>query len=131
MMIEVDIVTPSRKLVEGAKATSVKLPAAKGEIEVLPGHTDLLTILTTGMVTVVQDGRERKFALSYGFAEIRKDKILVLGETVEEAKEIDRRRAVEAQQKAQEQLSGALTEEEFRKHKAKLQRALVRQNVAS
>lgn len=129
-MIEIDIVTPSRKIVEGVKTLTVKLPAAKGEIEVLPGHTELLTMLTAGTVSFVQDGRERKFAMSYGFAEVRKDKILVLGETVEESKEIDRQRAIEAQQKAQERLSGALTQEEFRKHKAKLQRAIVRQNVA-
>src|SRR5688500_15535082 len=108
-MIEVDIVTPTRKLVEGAKATSVKLPTVKGQAEILPGHTEMVTLLETGELSVVSDGKERKFAVSYGFAEVRKDKVLVLAETVEEAKEINLERAKTAQQKAQEALNATLS----------------------
>lgn len=129
-MIEVDIVTATQKLVEGAQATSVKLPAAKGEIEILPGHTDLLTVLGTGVLSIVADGHERKFAVSYGFAEVRKDRVIVLAETAEEAKGIDRARAAAAQKKAEDVLGSVLTEEKFRKHQLKLQRSLIRQQIA-
>lgn len=129
-MISVDIVTPTRRLVEGAQATSVKLPAVKGEIEILPGHAELIALLGTGVLTIVQDGRERKFALSHGFAEVRKDKVLVLAETVEEAKEIDKDRAKKAQAKAQEVLGAVLAEGQFKKYQLKLQRSIIRQQIA-
>lgn len=129
-MITVDIVTPTRRLVEGAHATSVKLPALKGEIEVLPGHTELISLLTTGVLTIAREGKDRKFFLSHGFVEVRKDKVLVLAETVEESKEIDKERARRAQLKAQEVLNSVLPEGQFKKYQLKLQRALIRQQIA-
>jgi F-type H+-transporting ATPase subunit epsilon len=82
------------------------------------------------VITIVGDGVERHFAISYGFAEVRKDKIIVMGETVEEATEIDKARAMAAQKKAEVALASVLTEEDFNKHQLKLQRSLVRQSIA-
>lgn len=129
-MIEIDIVTPSRKLVVGAKTAELKLPSSKGQLTVLPGHTDLLTILGVGELSFKEDGVDRRFAISYGFAEIRNDKVLVLAETAEESVEIDKDRAKTAQKKAETALSGVLEEGQFNKLQLKLQRAVVRQNVA-
>jgi F-type H+-transporting ATPase subunit epsilon len=129
-MIEVDIVTPTRQLVKSVKAAFVTLPATKGEMQVLPGHRDLLTSLTTGVLSLQEDGRERKFAISYGFAEIRNDKVIVLAETAEESTEIDRERATRSRKRAEEILGGVLTREEFGKQERKLQRALIRQQIA-
>jgi len=128
-MIEVDIVTPSKKVVAGIKASYLRLPSAKGELKVLPGHTELLTLLTTGVLGFSSDGSERRFAISYGFAEIRQDKALVLAETCEESTEIDRERARAAQKRAEEMLSGTLTQEQFRKYELKLRRAVIRQRI--
>ena len=128
-MIEVDIVSPSKRLVEGIKVNSLRLPAIKGEIEVLPGHAEFLTILSTGVLSLILDGGTRQFAVSCGFAEIRNDKVIVLAETIEEQSEIDKTRAAQAQKRAEEKLSGVMDEAEFRKNKAKLQRAVVRQSI--
>lgn len=128
-MIQLDIVTPAKKIVEAIGVTDVRLPAAKGEIGILPGHAELLTILTAGVLAFKQDGQERKFALSHGFAQLRHDKIIVLAETCEESTDIDIARAKVAQKKAEETLTGSLTEENFRKHQLKLQRAVIRQQV--
>ena len=130
-MIKLDIVTPSRKIVEGAEVESVRLPGAKGELEVLPGHTDLLTLLSTGPLSFSHGGQQRVYAISYGFAEVRGDKVLVLAETAEDAKDIDKARAATAEKRALEALTGVLTEGEFRKQQFKLQRAIVRQHVAT
>lgn len=129
-MITIDIVTPSRKIVEGAKASAVKMPGAKGQLEILPGHTDLLTLLTTGPLVFVHDGKERKFAVSYGFAEVKNDKVLVFAETVEESTEIDKARAEAAQKRAEQALLGVLAEEEFKKHQLKLERSIIRQHIS-
>ena len=129
-MIEVDIVTPTKKLVEGAKVVDVTIPTASGEIEILPGHTDMLTLLGTGVLSLKMDGTPRKFAVSYGFAEVRHDKIMILAETCEESTEIDKERASKAQKKAEEILGATLQEGQFRKYELKLQRAMVRQQIA-
>ena len=63
----VDVVTPLRKLVEGVQVKGLKLPSAKGELTILPGHAEMLTLLDTGVMSFLHDGAERKFAVSYGF----------------------------------------------------------------
>ena len=128
-MITVDIVTPQRKLVEGVKVSSLRLPSVKGELTILPGHAELLTLLDTGVMRFAQDGGERKFVVSYGFAEVRNDRVIVMADTCEEAAEIDRQRAIAAQKKAEEQLSGTLSDEDYRKYQWKLRRSIIRQTV--
>lgn len=128
-MIEVDIVTPTRQIAHGVKANVVTLPAEDGEIQILPNHRDLLTSLNTGILTIVADGTERKFAISYGFAEIHNDKVIVLAETAEESTEIDKERAARSRKRAEELLSGVLSPEDFAKQERKLQRAIIRQQA--
>lgn len=130
-MITVDIVTPTKKLVEGAKAISVKLPGVKGQLEILENHTDLLTLLSTGVASFTFDGRERKFSVSFGFAEVKNNKVTIMGETVEESKDIDVARAKVAQKKAEEALQNVLSDEHFKKHQLKLERAIIRQHIGN
>lgn len=128
-MIEVDIVSPTKKLVEKAPASSVKLPATKGEIEILLDHAELLTLLTTGTLSFHHQGNERRFAVSHGLAEVRNNKVMVLADTIEESTDIDKERARAAQKRAREKLTGVLEENEFKKHQLKLQRAIARQQT--
>lgn len=128
-MIELDVVTPSRRVVVGAHVASVKLPASDGEVQILPGHTELITLLGPGILEFAEDGGTRKFAISYGFAEVRKNRVTVLAEAVEESKDIDKGRAKDALKRAEQAMSGALSQEEFRKQELKLQRALVRTSL--
>lgn len=131
-MITVDIVTPTKKLAEKVKAEWVKIPGYKGELEILPGHRELLTLLSTGVLTLSEANKERKFAISYGFAEIRHDRVLVMAETAEESTAIDKARAAQAKKRAEEKLGqGVMDEHEFKKHQMKLQRAILRQTISS
>lgn len=130
-MILVDIVTPHKKLIDGAQVASLRLPTAKGELTILPGHAELLTLLGTGELSFAADGQVRKFAVSYGFANVSHDRVTVLAETCEEASDIDRSRAQKAQQKSEEKLTGTLSEADFKKYHLKLKRAVVRQAVVS
>lgn len=128
-MIEVDVVTPGKQLVRGARVNALKLPASTGEMEVLPGHVSLITLLGTGTLSFVQDHSERKFAVSYGFAEIHQDRVLIMAETCEEAGQIDVDRARRAERLATERLAGTLSREEFAKYERKLRRALIREKT--
>lgn len=128
--LQLDVVTPTRKIVDAVTVSSVTLPGSRGELEVLPGHAELLTELRPGRLQFVHDGQTRTFAVSYGFAEVRRDRVILLAETCEESAEIDRERAAAAAKRASEKLTATLSQEEFRKHQAKLQRALIRQQLA-
>ncbi len=129
-MLEVDIVTPTRRLVVGAHTPAAYLPGTNGLLKILPGHADLLTTLGAGILSFAEDGVEKKYAVSYGFAEVKNNKVTVLAETCEPAEEVDVERAQKAQQKAEEALHGTLTQEQFEKYQLKVQRALIRQQVS-
>lgn len=126
----VDIVTPTRMLVDKAHCASLTLPASDGEIVILDGHTELLTGLSTGMLSVVETGKTRHFAVSHGFAEVRDNHVVVLAETCEEAKEIDVERAKRSKEEAEKILTGTMTGEEFKKYSLKLNRAKLRIDLA-
>jgi F-type H+-transporting ATPase subunit epsilon len=129
-VIEIDIVTPSRKLVEGIKVPDVRIPSASGELQILPGHTELLTLLGTGVLSFSNEGRTRRYAISGGFAEVRNNKVTVMAESCEESKDIDKAKARAEQLAAEEALSAVLSEDEFKEQQVVLERAIVRQKVA-
>ena len=68
-MIVVDIVTPHKKIVEGAQVKSLKLPSATGQLTILPGHAEMLALLAAGELSFVQDGTERKICREHGLRE--------------------------------------------------------------
>lgn len=129
--IELDVVTPTRKIVDGVAVSNVTIPGSRGELEILPGHAELLTELRPGRLQFTHDGKTRTFAVSYGFAEVRKDKVILLAETCEESGEIDRERAAAAAKRASEKLAASLSQSDFLKQQNKLQRALIRQKLAA
>lgn len=132
--LTLDLVTPAKRIVVGARVASIQLTTEVGQIEILPGHADLIGLLGTGLLRFVDldsEVGERRFAVSFGFLEVHGDKVLVLAETCEQASEIDVARAKAAEQRAQVALAGSLEGGEFRKQSLKLERALIRQQAAA
>ncbi len=133
--LKLNILSPERKLVSGLLVDSVTLPTTEGQIQILPGHAAIMGQLTTGILRY--DGAEgsKKFeaaAISTGFFEVNDDDVTVLAETIELGKEIDRGRATAAFAKAQQILvESELDEHAFKKYQLKLERALIRQQVAA
>jgi len=78
-----------KTIYEGA-AVSVTLPTKSGQISVLPEHVPLITALAKGDIVVRgaaaagaatgSVSAERSFPISGGFAEVKKDKIIVLAD---------------------------------------------------
>lgn len=132
-MLEVDLVTPGKQLLVGEKVDSITVPADNGEVTILPGHTDYLSGMAPGVISLGtgSENSERLFIVSYGFLEVCKDKVTILAETCEEPSEVDLERAKKAQKEAELKLNDMLTPHEFSKYQRKLQRALIRQQAAS
>jgi F-type H+-transporting ATPase subunit epsilon len=104
--INLTIVTRERKIVD-VVVDEVVLPASDGEIGVLPGHTPLLTTLKIGLMryhTVGAGGQTFRLVLSWGFAEVLSDRVIVMAETARLPQEIDPNAAEEERKQAEREL---------------------------
>jgi F-type H+-transporting ATPase subunit epsilon len=77
--INLTVVTRERKIID-TEADEVVLPATDGEIGVLPGHTPLLTTLRIGEMRYRNGGKVERMVLTWGFAEVLPDRVIVLAE---------------------------------------------------
>jgi F-type H+-transporting ATPase subunit epsilon len=86
--LNLTVVTRERKIVD-VRVDEVVLPASDGEIGVLPGHTPLLTTLKIGQLRYRVGGTTERVVLSWGFAEVLPDRVIVMAERGILAAEID------------------------------------------
>jgi F-type H+-transporting ATPase subunit epsilon len=122
-----------RKISESIDVTSVTFPGPLGESQVLSGHTALVSQIQIGEVRYLEKSKKRVRSLfvSHGFIRIEDDHITICGYTLEHPKEINVDRALKAQKQAEEKLRETFSDiSDFRKYELKLQRALIRQQVA-
>jgi F-type H+-transporting ATPase subunit epsilon len=125
------IFAPERRLTQDEQVKSLILTTAKGEVEILPGHADMISRLETGRFAYVADSKPVVTGvISSGFVSVENGKVKVIAETLELPHEIDQSRARTAQIKAEKMLSDAsLDEHSFKKYQLKLQRAILRQSI--
>jgi F-type H+-transporting ATPase subunit epsilon len=73
------VVTRDRKILE-SEVDEVELPATDGEIGILPGHTPLLALLKIGQMRYRRGSDVQRLVISWGFAEVLPDRVIVLAE---------------------------------------------------
>jgi F-type H+-transporting ATPase subunit epsilon len=130
-MIQLDVVTPERRVL-AESVEMVTLPGFGGELGILPGHTALISRLQTGVLSYVRDGQTLKLHVSGGFVEVSEDRVSVLAEIAERPEEIDAARARLAHERVEKSLNGwAGAEEDFEKARVKLERSMVRMQLAT
>jgi F-type H+-transporting ATPase subunit epsilon len=130
--MELIIVTPVRELLRES-VVEVQLPGADGYLGVLPGAAPLITELGVGELTFHAKGggaASEPIAIIRGFAEVLPDRVTVLAETAELASEIDVARAEAALKRAQDRMSSNISDLDWDRATAALQRALIRIQVA-
>src|SRR5690606_23390636 len=104
MPIHVELVTQERKVFEEKEADIVIIPAADGEMGVLPHHAPVLTTLGFGELVVRKQGREERFAIYGGVVDVRPDKVVVLADLAESSFALDRERIEAARESARRML---------------------------
>ena len=131
--LKLSILSPERRLVESIVIDEVTLPTSEGQVQVLPNHAPMIGIIETGVFNYLTSGKPPVFGvLSTGFFEVKNNHVYVMAETLELRTEIDIDRAKKAQLLAEETLQAAtLDEHHFNKYQLKLQRAMIRQQVAA
>lgn len=127
-MIPVDIITPE-KVVMQTEADSVVVPAADGELGILPHHAPLLAQLQPGSIRLRKGDQVDYFAVSGGFVEVQNNRVAIFAETAEMAHDIDAERAHQAAERAKTAVRTARTDVDLANAEAALRRALVRLRV--
>jgi F-type H+-transporting ATPase subunit epsilon len=77
---QLELVSPARLLLSRPVEMAV-IPAAEGEMGVLPGHAPMIVALRGGVISVTEGGQvtERLF-VGGGFAEVTPDRVTVLAD---------------------------------------------------
>jgi len=90
-MFELNIVTPDKRLVSGAEMEEVFVPAHRGELNILPGHSPLVSTLDPGVLKyrLKEQNDVHAVAISWGYVEITPSGVNILAETAESKDEID------------------------------------------
>jgi F-type H+-transporting ATPase subunit epsilon len=132
-MLKLTILSPERRLVEGASVSEVTLKGSEGDIQILPGHAAMVGTLDVGpFVYRSTSGAPTIGVIAGGFFEVRDDQLTVLAESVELKNEIDVEGARRAQKEAEDALKEAnIDEHNFKLYQLRLERALIQQHVAS
>ena len=109
------IITPLRTALN-LDVTGLKLPATQGEMEVLPGHADLITSVANGELTyTTTTGESKSLFVGGGFLQVEHGNVLLVTDTALEAAAIDSdsvQAALERAQKALRDRASVISREE-------------------
>jgi F-type H+-transporting ATPase subunit epsilon len=123
MTLHLDIVSAEAEIFSG-RAEMVAVSGELGELGILPGHAPLLTKLKPGTIRVVlQGGKEEVFYISGGTLEVQPKLVTVLADTAVRANDLDEAAAIEAQQRAEQNLAAKKSELEYSKALSELAEA--------
>ncbi len=130
--IKLSILSPERRLEEKIAVSEVTLTDSEGQIQILPGHAPMIGTLYPGMFAFKgTDGVTHSGVITAGFFQVNEDHLTMLAETLELQGEIDVEHAKQMQVEAEDALKSAeLDPHKFNEYQLKLERALIRQQVA-
>ena len=100
-----ELVSPERLLVS-EQVDSVVIPGTEGEMTIMANHATVMTTIRPGVVTVkTVSGKEERYIVFSGFADIVPAGCTLLAESAKPVKDIDRRELLRRIQEAREVLS--------------------------
>ena len=102
-----------------------------GQFTILPHHAPFMTALQPGELVIKKDDTKQTLALLGGFLEVRNDKVIILADAYEYAKDINVARAEQARKRAEEILKKKPSPSSVTTAEASLRRSLARLKVTS
>src|SRR5215510_8760292 len=102
--LQLEIVTPERKVLE-AQVDRIEIPGLDGELGILPGHTELISLLKpAGLLTYYSGNEKGEMAISGGFVEVNSDRVVILADKATRPEEINLSEALALKNEAERQL---------------------------
>ena len=90
-MFKLNIVTPQKKLVTDMETEEVFVPANRGQLDILPGHSPLVSTLHEGVLSyrLKGDSQYHDVAISWGYVQVTPEGVSILAETAQSKDEIN------------------------------------------
>lgn len=111
-----DLVAPDKILFSGP-VEQVDVPGAEGDFGVLAGHAPLVALLKPGVLVVHEGGRQHRFVVLGGFAEVNPQGLTVLADVASSIEDLDRAliaaQIQEAEQRIKDMEQGSLLDREI------------------
>lgn len=131
---KLNLYTPKGVIVKDLECNDIVIPTVRGDINILPDHTHILTELGTGILTAKTGTGTRHFSVTAGLCRVLKDTVTILSFTSEKSEEIDIERAKATKKKTEDRLAGkaeSLSDVDLIKFRRKLERAEMRLKLAN
>ncbi len=80
---KLNLYTPRGVVIKDLECNDIVIPTVRGEINILPEHTHILTELGTGILTAKTPMGPRHFSVTAGLCRVLKDTVTILSFTSE------------------------------------------------
>ena len=124
---QLDIITPNGTFSIG-QVDYLRAPSLDGLFGVLANHIPSIIAIGNGEIKITVDGKNKLYATSGGYADIKKESVSLILETAENAKDIDIKRSEESIKRASMYLNDS--EKDLDRAKKAIDKAKVRIAVA-
>ena len=114
--MKLTLVTPEKKILTGQEVESILVPAYRGELNILEGHTPLVTTLETGIMRWKIKGEDRFHyaVVSWGYAEVFPNGVDILADIADLPEDINVEEAQKYLNDAKTKVTAAaLTEDDY------------------
>ena len=88
-IIQVDIVTPEKKIFSENNVLSANVPGIEGDLEILSNHIPIITFLKPGRINIEAEGSKKSFFISDGVLEFNSNVLTILVSEIFDTMAID------------------------------------------
>ena len=88
-IIQVDIVTPEKKIFSENNVLSANVPGIEGDLEILSNHIPIITFLKPGRINIQVEGSKKSFFISDGVLEFNSNVLTILVSEIFDTMAID------------------------------------------
>ena len=88
-IIQVDIVTPEKKIFSEINVLSANVPGIEGDLEILSNHIPIITFLKPGRINIEAEGSKKSFFISDGVLEFNSNVLTILVSEIFDTMAID------------------------------------------
>ena len=87
--IQVNIVTPEKKIFSENNVLSANVPGIEGDLEILSNHIPIITFLKPGRINIEAEGSKKSFFISDGVLEFNSNVLTILVSEIFDTMAID------------------------------------------